>query len=113
VFLARHADRKSGFRAATILKLRKTIMRELFTKAPIIPAAGGRASAACEWVQPAARVERRDHARLNMALPAGMPDWLQVDIVHSREGVERSTAAVYGGHFYMIHYIFTPRGKQD
>jgi hypothetical protein len=88
----------------------KSMMRGFFMKAPVIPAASEKTLTVREWVLPAARVRRRDYARLNKALPAGMPDTLQVDIVHSREGTERSTAAVYGQHVYMIHYEFVPRG---
>lgn len=63
--------------------------------------------AAHEWVAPAAL--RRNHHDLYKKLPAGKPDCLRVDILHFDEGVERCTAAVYGGRAYVIHYEFTKR----
>jgi hypothetical protein len=44
-------------------------------------------------------------------LPAGIPDFLQVNIAHSKEGIERCTAAIYGSRAYVIHYEFKPRGR--
>lgn len=63
---------------------------------------------ACEWVMPAF-IAKRDHARTCKALPPGMPDCLEVSVIHSDEGTERCTAAIYGARAYLIHYEFKPR----
>ncbi|HVL75263.1 MAG TPA: hypothetical protein VM406_04545 [Noviherbaspirillum sp.] len=47
---------------------------------------------------------------MSRALPPGMPDRLDVSIVRSEQGVERSTSLVYGRHTYLIHYEFRPAG---
>jgi hypothetical protein len=43
-----------------------------------------------------------------VALPPGMPDCLEVNIVHTGEGTERTTAVIYGTRAILIHYAFTP-----
>lgn len=85
------------------------IMYSLFPKSPVIPAVSQTSLPACEWVMPAPAATRREYASLCKKLPAGQPDYLLVDILHSQEGVERCTAAVYDGHVYVIHYGFSPR----
>lgn len=62
---------------------------------------------ACEWAMPAF-ISKRDYARTCKVLPPGMPDCLEVSVVHSLEGVERCTAAMYGPRAYLIHYEFKP-----
>lgn len=41
--------------------------------------------------------------------PPGMPDCLEVHVIHSEEGIERSTAVIYGARAYLIHYEFRGR----
>lgn len=82
-------------------------MSELFPKAPFIPATGLDTRPACAWVLPAPAV-RRDSYAICKALPPGMPDCLEVSIGQTPEGTERTTAAIYGQHAYLIHYEFNP-----
>jgi hypothetical protein len=51
-----------------------------------------------------------DLFRLCKALPRGMPDMLEVSVIRHDHGVERSTAAYYGGRVYLIHIGMTPAG---
>lgn len=62
----------------------------------------------CEWVMPVA-LPRQHYARICKALPSGMPTCLDVCVVHSPEGTERTTTAIYGTRAFLIHYAFTPR----
>jgi hypothetical protein len=80
-------------------------MSEIIPTVPFLSSARRDARPACEWVMPVA-IERRDYARTRKALPPGMPDCLEVSVVHSEEGIERCTAAIYGAHVYLIHYQF-------
>lgn len=84
-------------------------MYSLFPKSPVIPSVSQTSPPACEWVIPAPAVPRREYASLCTKLPAGQPDCLLVDILHSQEGMERCTAAIYDGRAYVIHYGFSPR----
>lgn len=68
---------------------------------------GGANTPSCEWVMPT-RAQKGDYAKMRRALPSGMPDCLEVHIIHSTEGVERSTAVIYGEHAYLVHYEFKP-----
>lgn len=77
---------------------------------PLSSRPGSSEASACEWVMPT-RAQKGDYAKLRRALPPGMPDCLEVHIIHSDEGVERSTAAVYGAHAYLVHYEFKPHSK--
>lgn len=86
-----------------------SIMHSLFPKSPVIPAVSQASLPACEWVMPAPAAVRREYAGLSKKLPAGQPDYLLVEIMHSCEGIERCTAAVYKGRAYVIHYGFIPR----
>jgi hypothetical protein len=81
-------------------------MQELFPKSPFIPAARQHSLPACEWVMPAPAAQRCDYFSTCKVLPAGMPDCLQVSIDHSKEGIDRCTAVIYGSHAYVIHYEF-------
>lgn len=63
---------------------------------------------AIEWVMPAPRLWGH-HFSIFKRLPAGMPEYLHVDIKHSPEGTERSVAAIYSGRAYLIHYQYTLR----
>jgi hypothetical protein len=87
------------------------LMSDIFPTSPFIPAARNRTIPACEWVMPAPSMQRRDYVNICKALPAGIPDFLQVNIAHSKEGIERCTAAIYGSRAYVIHYEFKPRGR--
>lgn len=60
-----------------------------------------------EWVVPAV-VPRFGQVKACVALPPGMPDCLEVSIVRSDEGTERTTAVIYGARAYLIHYAFNP-----
>jgi hypothetical protein len=85
-------------------------MREIFTPdAPYIPAGAQASLPACEWVLPASATSRRNAFTVRKALPAGMPDCLEVSILYLDEGIERCTAAIYSGHAYVVHYEFKPR----
>lgn len=85
-------------------------MQGIVPNAPF-PSPGKETMPACEWVMPAG-ISRRDYARTCTALPPGMPDCLEVSVIHSDEGVERSTAVIYGTHAYLIHYEFKPGVRQ-
>ncbi|WP_334187786.1 hypothetical protein [Noviherbaspirillum sp.] len=84
-------------------------MSALFPDTPFIPTPSQLAVPVREQVIPAHAARHRDYFRTCKALPPGMPDCLSVSIAHSVDGTERSTAAIYGGHAYLIHYEFTPR----
>lgn len=82
-------------------------MRELFTPdSPYIPAGVQASLPACEWVLPASANSHRTAFTVRKALPAGMPDYLEVSILTFAEGIERCTAAIYSGRAYVIHYEF-------
>jgi len=81
-------------------------MPGMLPRAPLFPSAATQAVPACELPVPAPR--RADYLRLCKALPPGMPDYLEVSIIHSERGTERSTAAFYGGRAYLIHLAFVP-----
>lgn len=82
-------------------------MPGIFPNAPLSSSAGMDARLVCEWIMPAT-IPERACARTCVALPPGMPDCLEVHVVHSEEGIERSTAVVYGARAYLIHYEFKP-----
>lgn len=84
-------------------------MPKIFPDAPTLPATGLDLMPACEWVMPAPSLQRRDYAKLVKRLPAGMPDCIDVRIIHFKDGTERSTAAVYRGSAYLIHYEYKRR----
>jgi hypothetical protein len=65
----------------------------------------------CELVLPVPAPRRAGYFSLCKALPAGMPDYLEVCITHSELGTERSTAAFYGGRAYLIHLALEPRKR--
>lgn len=78
-------------------------MAGIFPNAPHFPSADTGASPAREWVIPAF-LPVRNYARKLCVLPPGMPDCLEVHIVQTEEGIERTTAAVYGKRAYVVHY---------
>jgi hypothetical protein len=80
-------------------------MSGIFPKAPAITSTEPDATPVREWVMP---VPKRNYARVCTALPPGMPDCLEVSIVRSGDGVERTTAVIYGRRAYLIHYEFKP-----
>ena len=82
-------------------------MSILFPDAPRFSPAQTDGMPAREWVLPAV-VPRYGYAKACVALPPGMPDCLEVSIVHSAEGTEYTTAVMYGARAYLIHYAFTP-----
>ena len=79
----------------------------LFPDAPGFSPSLNDAEPARAWVMPAT-LPRRGYTRACVALPPGMPDCLEVSVVRSIEGTERTTAAVYGARVYLIHYEFKP-----
>jgi len=85
-------------------------MPSLFPTLPFIPAARHETTPVCEWVMPAPARQRRDYFSTCKALPAGMPDRLEVSISHSEQGTERCTAVIYGTRAYVIHFEFKPCG---
>lgn len=60
-----------------------------------------------EWVMPAV-VPCFGQVKACVALPPGMPDCLEVSIIRSEEGTERTTAVIYRTRAFLIHYTFTP-----
>lgn len=82
-------------------------MSILFPTAPRFAPALTDVTPVREWVMPAV-LPRRGYARVCVALPPGMPDCLEVSIVRSAEGTERTTAVLYGKRAYLVHYAFTP-----
>jgi hypothetical protein len=78
--------------------------------APSFPSPGTPSVAVCELVQVRSTPRRADVFKLCKTLPRGMPDKLEVCIIHYDHGVERSTAAYYGGRAYLIHIAMTPAG---
>ena len=80
-------------------------MSGIFPNAPVFSSATRDAAPVREWVMPAV-MPRRDYARTCTALPPGMPDCLEVSVMHSAEGTERTTAVIYGARAYLIHYEF-------
>lgn len=82
-------------------------MSAIFPNTPLLPSSSRDARPVCEWVIPAL-IPERDYARTRRALPSGMPDCLEVHVVRSEEGIERSTAAIYGTRAFLIHYEFKP-----
>lgn len=82
-------------------------MSALFPDAPRSTPAIADVTPAREWVMPSV-VPRLGYARACIALPPGMPDCLEVCIVRSDEGTERTTAVMYGARAYLIHYEFKP-----
>lgn len=104
----KHARREAGAFCSTVIN--KT-MSGIFPNPPLFPSAGRDARPVCEWVIPA-RIPERDYARTRKALPPGMPDCVEVQIIRSEEGTERSVAAIYGARAYLVHYEFKPhRGR--
>ena len=73
---------------------------------PFLPLSGNRSLTVCEFVQPTPR--RAELFKLCKALPPGMPDKLEVSVIRHDHGVERSTAAYYGGRAYLIHIAMKP-----
>lgn len=85
----------------------ETAMSAIFPNAPVFSPAVTDSSPAREWVMPAV-MPKRDFARACTALPSGMPDCLEVSVVHTEDGAERTTAVIYGARAYLIHYEFKP-----
>ena len=86
-------------------------MPGMLPRAPLFPSIMTQAAPACELVLPVPAPRRADYFRLCKALPAGMPDYLEVSITHSELGTERSTAAFYGGRAYLIHLTLELRKR--
>jgi hypothetical protein len=85
-------------------------MSAIVPGAPSFPFPGTRSVTVCELVQPRKALRRADLFSLCKALPRGMPDKLEVSVIRHDYGVERSTAAYYGGRAYLIHIAITPAG---
>lgn len=82
-------------------------MHTFLPTAPLATFAQGGTLPATTWVAPALLSER-DYARVRSALPAGMPDYLEVCVSRQEDGIERTTSAVYGRHTYLLHYSMEP-----
>ena len=80
-------------------------MPGILPNAPIFSSTDWDAKPSCEWVMPALLPERA-YIRTGRALPAGMPDRLEVRVVRFEDGIERSTAVIYGARAYLVHYEF-------
>lgn len=74
---------------------------------PGFPSTGARAAIVCTITSPVP-TPGRGYLNLCKALPRGMPDKLEVSIIRYGHGVERSTAAYYGGRAYLIHITMAP-----
>ena len=86
-------------------------MSGLKPAAPSFPSSGTPCVTVCEFVQPRKSPGSADLFRLCKALPPGMPDKLEVSVIRSQEGIERSTAAYYGGRAYLIHIAMTTTAR--
>lgn len=80
-------------------------MAGIFPNAPQFSSAETDDTPVREWVVPAF-LPVRNYARKLCVLPPGMPDCLEVHVVHSDEGIERTTAVIYGTRSYLVHYEF-------
>lgn len=101
-------------RADAQLKLQPAltvIMLGMLPKAPLFPSTSMKGLPACELVLPTSTARYADLLRLARALPRGMPDKLEVSIIHCERGSERCTAAWYGGRAYLIHIALLPRSS--
>lgn len=76
--------------------------------APSFPSPGTPSFTVCELVQVRSTPRRASVFKLCKALPGGMPDKLEVSVIHFDHGVERSTAAYYDGRAYLIHIAIMP-----
>jgi hypothetical protein len=83
----------------------------MLPRAPLFSSIVTQAAPARELALPAPAPRHADYFRLCKALPAGMPDYLEVSITHSALGTERSTAAFYSGRAYLIHLALEPRKR--
>ena len=83
-------------------------MSGIVLRTPGFPSTGTRATTVCALVLPVPTPGRADYFRLCKVLPRGMPDKLEVSVIRYDHGVERSTAAYYGGRAYLIHIAMTP-----
>lgn len=88
----------------------ESMMSAIFPNPPLFPSANSDARPVCEWVMPA-HLPERDCVRACRALPPGMPDCVEVQVIRTDEGIERSVAAVYGARAYLVHYAFMPRSR--
>lgn len=79
----------------------------IFPTTPRFPPTVEEAGPVREWVLPAV-APRFGQVKACVALPQGMPDCLEVSIVGTDEGTERTTAVIYGARAILIHYAFTP-----
>jgi hypothetical protein len=82
-------------------------MSGLFPNAPLLSAAETDARPVCAWVKPSID-PKLGYARTCAALPPGMPDCLEVTVACTDEGIERTTAVIYGHRTYLIHYALLP-----
>jgi hypothetical protein len=80
-------------------------MPGLFPNAPQFSTTETDITPAREWVMPAF-LPVRHYAQKICVLPPGMPDYLEVHVVQSDEGIERTTAVIYGKRAYLVHYEF-------
>ena len=81
----------------------------MLPKAPLFPSGLMQGVPACELVLPTPSGRHADLFRLSRALPRGMPDKLEVSVIHCDGASERCTAAWYGGRAYLIHIALLPR----
>ncbi|WP_420473950.1 hypothetical protein [Noviherbaspirillum sp. ST9] len=79
----------------------------IFPTTPRFPPTVEEAGPVREWVLPST-APQFGQVKACVALPPGMPDCLEVSIVRSGEGTERTTAVIYGRRAILIHYAFMP-----
>ena len=82
-------------------------MSAIFPEAPDFSVLERHARPVCALVVPA-DIAERDCIRTSKALPAGMPDCLELHIVHGQAGVERSAAVIYGARAYLVDFRIDP-----
>jgi hypothetical protein len=87
-------------------------MLAIFPEVPVFSYPEVHVSPVCALIV-TANIAERDCVRMSKALPSGMPDRLELHIVHGRAGVEKSTAIVYGAHAYLVDFRIDRRRVPD
>jgi hypothetical protein len=82
-------------------------MSAIFPEAPDFSLLERHASPVCALIVPA-NIAERDCIRMSKALPSGMPDRLELHIVHGQAGIERSAAVFYGERAYLVDFRIDP-----
>jgi hypothetical protein len=78
-------------------------MSGIFPESPTLPSSESEARPVCALIVPS-HVTERDCIGLCKALPAGMPDYIEMHIAHRQGCVEKSTVVFYGERAYLIDF---------